>query len=119
MPCFLSRAMSAQNQFENLMNQYSTEAAAEFEARERAERRRKLFKQLTKTFILLLLLAAAGAAWVYRTDLNKSLSRLKMKSVAEAQADTKAKNQAKAEAMAGNVQKLGTKRVDEFEATLK
>lgn len=107
--------MSAQNQFENLMNQYSTEAAVEMERRERAERRRKLFKSITKVFCFLLLLAAAGATWVYRGTVSQRLSVLKMQTNAEAGAERKAK----AEAMAGDVQKLGQKRVDEFEATLR
>jgi hypothetical protein len=97
------------------MNQYSTEAAEEIEERLRAERRQKLIKSVIKVVFLLVLLAATASAYVYRADLSKSLTHLKLATNAEMQADRKTK----AEAKAVEVQKLGQKRVDEFERTLK
>jgi hypothetical protein len=107
--------MSAPDKFEQLMNQYSSEAQAEAERAYRAERRRKLFKAITKYFFVLAFLAAAGATYVYRVPLMASLSQLKMKTLGEMQAERKAK----AEGKAVEAQKLGTERVKEFEATIK
>lgn len=103
--------MSAQNQFENLMNQYSSEAAAEMEREQRAIKRRKLIKSITKVFFLLVLVAATALVYQNRGDINKSLAHLKLPS----QAEMRAKHEAKAI----EVQKLGQKRVDDFERTLK
>jgi hypothetical protein len=110
--------MSAKNEFENLMNQYSTEAARDQERQERAERRQKMFKTLRKSFLVLVLLGLAGAAWVYRAPLNQQLTKLKLPSTAEMK-NSKSERQAKAEGKATEVQQLGQKRVDEFEATIK
>ena len=105
----------SQNQFENLMQQYSTEAADELDRRHRAEKRRKLFRGIFKVFVLLLLVAAAAGAWVYRAQLGTKLAVLKLPSTAEMKSDRKAQ----AEGKAVEAQKLGQKRVDEFESTLK
>lgn len=107
--------MNSHNQFENLMNKYSSEAAEEIVARERAVRRRKLIGSIIKYTFLLLFLAAGAGAYVYRADIAKRLEVLKLPTNAEMAADRKAK----AEAKALEVQQLGQKRVEEFEKTLK
>jgi len=110
--------MSAPNQFENLMNQYSTEAAQDQERQERAERRQKAFKTLRRMLLVLMLLGLGAAGWFYRAPINQQLTKLKMPSTAEMK-NNKSSRQVKAEGKAVEVQQLGQKRVDEFEATLK
>lgn len=108
--------MSAQNQFENLMNQYSSEAAQDQQRQERAERRTKIFKTLRKMVLVLIVLGLGAAGWFYRAPINQQLTKLKLPSTAEMK---KSERQAKAEGKAVQVQQMGQKRVDEFEATIK
>ena len=107
--------MPSPNQFDDLMKQYSSEAADEQERQSRVAQRRKLVARLIKVFIFLVIVAAGAAAFLYRAEINAHLTKLKMPSRDAMKAD----REAKAKAKAGDVQALGQKRVDEFEATLK
>lgn len=103
--------MKSQNQFENLMNQYGSEAAAERERHEKKARQRQMMKGLRRVFFLLLLLGGAAYGYLHRAEIDQQLTKLKMTTTAE----LKTNREANAKAKVGEVNKMGQKRAKDVE----
>jgi hypothetical protein len=106
--------MKSPNQFENLMNQYGAEAAAEQQRLERIEKKRRFVRSLRRVILLLMLLGTVAYGYMNRTELNQQLTKLKMSTTAE----LKSNREANAKAKVAEIDKVGQKRSKEVEEAI-
>jgi hypothetical protein len=97
------------------MNQFSSEAEQEKVEELRAARRRKIFRSIVKTFLLLLLVGATAAGFHYRSEVNAMISRLTSKLPASPYANAEGKTKAKV----ADIEKQAAKRDQTLEDTYK
>ena len=103
----LNSTPMSQNNFDNLMQKFGTEAEELKIAEMRAERRHQIMARVRKVFFILLFLGACAAGYVYRGELQQTYAMLRgtpaPEKVEEKFGDS-SKNKAK------EIQKLGDKR---------
>ncbi len=103
--------MKSQNQFENLMNQYGSEAAAEREQHAKKERQRRMMQNMRKVFFLVLLLGGVAYGYMNWPQIEQQLTKLKMSTTAE----LKTNREANAKAKVAEIDKIGQKRSKDVE----
>ena len=106
----------SQNQFSTLMSQYGGEAEQKKVAEHRAERRSATFGKVRRVCLLLAVLGAFAAAFVYRTQVQSVIASVTGKfhapsPYAKAEANTKNK--------IADISKEAEQRKDVIEATYK
>lgn len=109
----LNQIRMSQNNFDNLMQKFGSEAEELKIAEARAERRHQIMMRVRKVIFLLLFLGVCAAAYVFRGELQQTYVALRG-NPAPAKAEEKFGDSSKSKAR--EIQNLAEKRAAEIEA---